>query len=402
MNPGVLFALALFSVTVVVGCAAAATTSVPPAPSTPPTPSVPPISSMPSMPSASSSKYDAVVSGSYSGAEGAAVDGAKMYKCVVGALKDAPPNATKPYVIFIENGRYYEKLTIAKPFITFIGESRDETILTYDAASDTKKPDGTTYGTSGSGSITVRATDFHAENLTIANGFDYPANAAKAADDPTKFANPQAVALKTEKGNDRAVIKNVALIGYQDTLFVDSGTQYFAQCTILGHIDFIFGAGQAVFDDCDIISRDRGSASNNGYITAPSTSTSDAFGFLFINCRLKKERPGMADSSVTLGRPWHPTSNLPDGTRASDPSAVGSVVFKNCSMDLHISAKGWDSMTGRDKDGKAISFYPQDSRFFEYKNTGPGAIKNDARRQLSESDADKWTTQNVLGGWNPK
>lgn len=394
MNYSYLFGLVLFAAAAIVGCATAATPSVPPSSSIPSTPS-------PTTPT-TVSKYDAVVSGSYSGAEGAAVDGAKMYKWVANAVDDAPANATKPYVIFIKNGRYYEKLTVAKPFITFIGESRDKTILTFDAASDTKKPDGTTYGTSGSGSITVRATDFRAENLTIENGFDYPANAAKATDDPTKFANARAVALKTEKGNDRAVIKNVTLVGFQDTLFIDSGTQYFTQCTILGHVDFIFGAGQAVFDDCDIISRDRGSASNNGYLTAASTSTSNAFGFLFVNCRLKKETPAMADNSVTLGRPWHPTSNLPDGTRAADPNAVGSVVFKNCWMDSHIAAKGWDSMTGRDKDGKTISFYPQDSRFFEYGDTGPGAIKNDARRQLSESDANKWTTQNVLGGWKPK
>ncbi len=343
----------------------------------------------------------AVVDSIHKGVEGAVVAGVKTYAKVASALDDAPANATKPYIILIKNGRYYEKLIVGKSFVNFFGESRDKTILTFDAASDTKKPDGTTYGTSDSATITVCASDFRAENLTIENGFDYPANAAKAADDPTKFANTQAVALKTERGNDRAVIKNVTLVGYQDTLFADSGTHYFTQCTILGHIDFIFGAGQAVFDDCDIISRDRSSAANNGYITAASTLTTNEYGFLFINCRLKKETPALADGSVALGRPWHPTTNLPDGTRAADPNAVGSVVYKNCFMDSHIAARGWESMTGRDKDGKTITFYPQDSRFFECGNTGPGAIKNDARRQLSESDANKFTIQNVLSGWNP-
>lgn len=396
MNQVHLVGLVIFAAIALAGCAATPTSTPAPATSTP----APKSTAAPTA-EAAASKYDAIVSGSYAGAEGAVVDGAKMYKWVANALEDAPSNVTKPYVIFIKNGRYYEKLTVAKPFIALIGESRDKTTLTFDAASDTKKPDGTTYGTSGSGSITVRAPDFRAENLTIENGFDYPANNAKAADDPTKFANAQAVALKTERGNDRAVIKNVTLVGYQDTLFADSGTHYFTQCTILGHVDFIFGAGQAVFDDCDIISRDRGSTSNNGYVTAASTSATNAFGFLFINCRLKKETPAMADNSVTLGRPWHPTTNFPDGTRAADPNAVASVVFKNCWMDSHIGAKGWDLMTGRDKDGKTITFYPQDSRFFEYGSTGPGAVKSDTRRQLSESDAGKWTIQNVLGGWNP-
>ena len=40
---------------------------------------------------------------------------------------------------------------------------------------------------------------------------------------------------------------------------------------IAGSVDFIFGAGQAVFDECEIVSRDRGSRTNNGYVTAPST-----------------------------------------------------------------------------------------------------------------------------------
>jgi len=206
---------------------------------------------------ASTPRYDAIVDANYSGAEGARVNGVKTFRRVATVLDDAPVDSTKPYVIFIKHGRYYEKLDIVKPFIAFLGESRGKTILTYDAASDTKKPDGTTWGTSGSASITIRAPDFRAENLTIENGFDYPGNAAKANTDPTRIANAQAVALKTDKGSQRAVFKNISLIGYQDTLYADSGTHYFSQCSISGNVDFIFGAGQAVFDDCDIISRSR-------------------------------------------------------------------------------------------------------------------------------------------------
>ena len=39
-----------------------------------------------------------------------------------------------------------------------------------------------------------------------------------------------------------------------------------------------FGAGQAVFDGCEIVSRDRGSRTNNGYVTAPSTPASEQDG----------------------------------------------------------------------------------------------------------------------------
>src|SRR5207237_2916432 len=138
---------------------------------------------------------------------------------------------------------------------------------------------------------------------------------------------------------------NVRITGYQDTLFPNSGRAYFSRCEIWGHVDFIFGAGQAVFDDCDIVSRDRGSPTNNGYVTAPSTDVDQPYGFVFIRSRLRKERPTMAAGSVTLGRPWHPFANL---------RAVGSAVFIDCWMDDHIGAKGWDRMSSVDSTGTRI------------------------------------------------
>ena len=70
-------------------------------------------------------------------------------------------------------------------------------------------------------------------------------------------------------------------------------------------------------------------------------------------------------------------------------------------MDSHIGVKGWDSMSGRDKDGKTIWFNPYDSRFFEYNTTGPGTAQSETRRVLSESDAQDYTITNVLNGWDP-
>lgn len=350
---------------------------------------------------AAAPSFDAIVDVNYAGTEGARVNGAKTFTKIESALNDAPANATRPYVIQINNGRYYEKLIIGKAFITLIGESRDQTILTFDSAADTRKPDGTTWGTTGSATITVRAPCFRAEDLTIENGFDYLANSSKSASDPTRFANAQAVALKTERGSDRAVFKNVRFVGYQDTLYADASTHYFSQCSISGNVDFIFGAGQAVFHDCDVISRERASAASNGCITAASTSAQDTFGFLFLHCCLKKENPAMADNSVALGRPWHPTRNLPDGSRAADPNAVASVAFVNCWMDSHITARGWESMTGRDKDGNVITFCPSTARFAEFASTGPGALANDGRPVLTAQEAETFSIKNVLAGWDP-
>ena len=79
--------------------------------------------------------------------------------------------------------------------MTLLGESRDGAVLTFDAAADTPTPGGGTYGTRGSFTLRIVAPDFRAENMTIENAFDYPANAPKPDSDKTKFKNPQAVAL---------------------------------------------------------------------------------------------------------------------------------------------------------------------------------------------------------------
>lgn len=351
---------------------------------------------------AANEKINAIVDGQY--AENTGAEEIKVYKTIEDALRAAPAASNNEYVILIKAGKYYEKLTVDKPNIKLLGESRDNTIVYFDAAADTKGPDGKPYTTFGSATLTVAAERFSAENITIENSFDYLTNLVKPIKDTTRLTNYQAVALKTDKGSDQTVLKNCKILGYQDTLFVSDGRQYFKNCYIAGNVDFIFGAGKAVFEKCDIISRTAGSDTHNGYITAASTPLSNPYGFLFVNCRLLKENADLPDGSVTLGRPWHPTTNLPDGTRQGDPNAVGSVVFKNCYMDSHIPVRGWDPMYGTDTKGKkSLWFYPQESRFYEYRSTGPGAASsNETRRMLSDQEAGKYTIEKVLEGWNPQ
>ena len=100
----------------------------------------------------------------------------------------------------------------------------------------------------------------------------------------------------------------------------------------------------------------------------------------------------MADDSVALGRPWHP---------GGDPNAVASVAFINCFMEGHISDRGWEAMSSRDKEGQTVWFSPQDSRFVEFGSAGPGARRSESRPVLSESEAPRYTIANVLDGWDP-
>ena len=349
-----------------------------------------------------SSAISVIVDANYSGAIGTRVNGTHMYRTLRQALNEAPSHASEPWRIALLDGRYYEKLEVTKPNIHLIGESRDKTILTFDAyAGQTRPGSSATWATAGCATLTVRAPGFAATNMTIENGYDYLTNDGKPAIDPTRTNDPQGVALMTASGSDRARFDNVRIFGHQDTLFVDAGHNYFKNCQISGGVDFIFGASQTVFEACEIISRPRTKPNLQliGYVTAPSTQTRDKYGLVFLRCNLLKESALVPANSTALGRPWHPAANMPDG-RYADPNAIGSSVFIECFMEDHIASDGWFSMTGQQKSGPDRTiFLAEDSRFFEYKSNGPGAKINDKRRQLTDTQAAQYKVAKVLGDW---
>ncbi|MDZ7263004.1 MAG: pectinesterase family protein [candidate division KSB1 bacterium] len=338
--------------------------------------------------------YQARVVAGYAGQPGAKIAGEPTFATIKEALDFIPNTNDLPFKIFIGNGHYYEKIVVTKAHVQFIGESQEQTIITFDASADSPNPTGGTYGTQGCATLIISAPHFRAENLTIENSFDYPTNAAKSDDDPSKVRNPQAVALMTGPGSDCVVFRRCKIVGYQDTIFANSGRHYFAGCRIFGHVDFIFGAGQAVFEECEVVSRNRAGKNPTGYITAPSTLASFPYGFLFLRCHLVKETSELAAGSVRLGRPWHPNAN---------PSASGSAIFMNCYMDDHISAEGYAAISALDSSGSRVWFeIKPDSRFFEFGSYGPGAIQG-PKRPVLEPQAVKWyTPDQVLAGWHPE
>lgn len=325
------------------------------------------------------------------------------YHTIGAALEAAPAAAEEAHIIYIRNGHYREKLTVDKPNITLMGEDRDKTILTYDAYSGQKMPGSDeTWGTFRSATLTVLAPDFRASNLTIENGFDFLSNDALDKEATEKVRGTQAVALTIDGEADRSAFRDVKLSSYQDTLYVNRGRSYFLESVIEGNVDYIFGAGTAVFEQSDIVNRVRArEMETTGYVTAPSTNIKNPYGLVFLDCKLLKE-DGVPAGSVPLGRPWHPTTTFADG-RYADPNAIGASVFINTWMDDHIARDGWASMGGTARDGtKSAVFTPESSRFFEYKSRGPGASVNEKRRQLSEHQADDYTPEKILAGWKPQ
>ncbi len=82
------------------------------------------------------------------------------------AIASAPLDAMRPFRIRVSRGRWHEKLVVDRPGIHLIGEDRAGSVLTFDAAAGMPRPDGEPWGTWGCASVTVRAPDFRARNLT--------------------------------------------------------------------------------------------------------------------------------------------------------------------------------------------------------------------------------------------
>jgi pectinesterase len=313
-------------------------------------------------------------------------------RTISGALGLAPATENGPFRIRLGRGRYVEKLIVDKPHVLILGEGQDDTAISWSDSGDSIGIDGKPVGTRGSYSVRVSSPDFAARNLTIENAFDYEANRALSDDDPARVRNPQGVALMLSDGSDRARFENVTFLGNQDTLFVDAGRAYFRNVRIVGHVDFIFGAGQAVFERANIEVLNRPGKNPVGYVTAPSTHISQPFGMLFVDCNIHGSDSSVPPGSVKLGRPWHPGAN---------PAINGSAIFKNCFMDDSVSEDGYAAISSTINGVRQWFDLEPDSRFFEYRTSGPGALYGARRPQLDEQAARYHTPVQVLNGWNP-
>ncbi len=310
-----------------------------------------------SVASAKPEKADAIVSS----------DGSGTQTNLQSAIDAAPNDSTNPYLILIKPGIYKGHVSIPanKPNLILSGEAgaTAKTVVTDGHNINALGPDGKKLGTPDSATVLVRARNFTAENITFEN---------------TAGNHGQALAMYVAA--DRAIFRNCRFLGWQDTLRADAprggiGRQYFTNCEIVGHVDFIYAAGTAVFDRCHI------HCLADGYITAASTPENVPFGYVFLNCRITAE-PTV--KGVYLGRPWRP---------------FAATAFLNTEMPEQIRPEGWNNWRNAANEKTA--------RYAEYHSTGPGA-RQEARvkwaRQLSDEEAKIYTVENILkgdDGWNP-
>jgi pectinesterase len=310
-----------------------------------------------------------------------AKDGTGQYTTVQAAVNAVPANNPSRVVIAVKPGTYRElvKVPSNKPHVTIqgTGASRKDTVIVYNNAAGTPKPDGSgTYGTGGSATVAVEADDFQARNLSITNDFDEKANQS--------LSGHQAVALRTAA--DKVFLDGVIVTGDQDTLLLDTaakdrlGRVYMSNSYVLGNVDFIFGRATAVIDHSVITLRKRWDGSSAGYVTAPSTAAGRK-GILIAGSTVNGD---VSNGSFYLGRPWHA-----GGDASLDPQTT----VRNTTLSAAIKAAPWTDMSG---------FSWKADRFAEYKNTGPGAgTASTDRPQLTDAQA---TTQEItdwLGDWTP-
>ena len=289
-----------------------------------------------------------------------AADGSAEFKTVQQAVMAVPAGSTTNHVIIhIKAGTYKELIYVQheKRFFHLVGDSAENTVLTYDLNAKMKGLDDKPIGTFRTPSTVIDADDFTADNITFENS-----------------AGPVGQALAIRVDGDRCVFRNCRFLGWQDTMFLNRGRQYFENCYIAGHVDFIFGAATAFFEKCHI------HCLRKGYVTAASTPDNQPFGFVFSNCTITGE-PGVASF---LGRPWR---------------NYASTIFLNTRISEVIRPEGWNNWNKRDAE-KTV-------RYAEYNSTGPGGQAKSRvpwAKQLTKREANRITAARVLAGpdgWNP-
>ena len=175
------------------------------------------------------------------------------------AISSAPEG---PVTLVLQEGVWREKVVVNRPDVTLISEEGAR--IDNDDRHGTIR-DGKVYSTGDSATFTVNAPNFSALGITFSNSFDFKKGKEwnnNHKDDGRKI-DLQAVAFRAAFGADHTNLRACTFLGWQDTLYLDSGASFLEDCTIKGSIDFIFGSGSALFQGCEIVSR------GPGFVAAP-------------------------------------------------------------------------------------------------------------------------------------
>ena len=216
--------------------------------------------------------------------------------------------------------------------------------------------------------IKILASNMKFENLTIQN----------------LVTVERAVAVNITNSADKIIFKDCNIYGHQDTYyFWNCYRVYHVNCKITGSVDYIFGTGTALFDNCQLVIN-----RNGGVLTAASTTSNLTYGLVFRGCTITSDATGFDSAPITsfyLGRPWQ-----------NNPKTV----FLYCDEPSTLNAAGWTLM-----DANQAASVNQNTLFAEYQSTGTGSgygsratVSGNANygRQLTSGEALNYTVTNIF------
>ncbi|XP_021772834.1 putative pectinesterase/pectinesterase inhibitor 22 [Chenopodium quinoa] len=251
-------------------------------------------------------------------------DGSGKYRSINEAIDDAPNHSNRRYVIYVKKGVYNENIDMKKKKtnIMMIGDGIGNTVI----SGNRNFMQGWT--TFRSATFAVSGKGFIAKDITFRN--------------TAGPKNNQAVALRVD--SDQSAFYRCSMEGYQDTLYAHSLRQFYRDCNIYGTIDFIFGNGAAVIQNCNIYSRTPLPLQKVTITAQGRKSPHQSTGFSIQSSFIYANQPAY------LGRPWKPFSR---------------VVYLNTYLSAMIQPKGWLEWYGN---------YGLNTLYYgEYRNYGPGA-----------------------------
>ncbi|HEX7641410.1 MAG TPA: pectinesterase family protein [Burkholderiaceae bacterium] len=315
------------------------------------------------------------------------VGGSGQFTTIQSAINALPASGGE---VDVMPGSYHEQVIISKPNVRLIGMGQiaASTKLWNDRWAQMLGSNGQQVGDQGASTLIVTraAHDFVMKNMDVENTYTQEGHTQTQA--PAIFVQA-----------DRAAILNSRLIGRQDTAYFGSGgctstyciasRQYVYNTHIEGTVDFLFGDGATVFDNC-ILQIDR-----NGSITGEATIAAQnrlynnyLSGYVIWDSQIKSN-PATGMTNAYLGRPW---------------SSLSHVVYINTNMRSPINAAGWIEMVPSGPVQLPTSY------FGEYGSTGTGAqgylqhTRESAAVYLGSGQVQQYAPNTYLAGsdgWRP-